>query len=645
MNTFRIFKIVALLLFSSFSVGQTYSDGSSGKLPEIEEVRGFFYEFFDQYMRVLSKKNDIDDLQEYCSEKGFLKLQKFLKNEIRIKNYGNDYKPLSYEVGEIDRLQIKTYFAEEPLLQDEVSVKVYFLRRLKVQSSYLSEKTKRKESQVRNEGIGSDFNFLLKRSKGTYIIQNFFEEDEIYVHDKYILSHPEEFTNSERKDAEIRVKKNFIYNRTKALIYAKKYWDNYNPDYYNYNSKGGDCTNFGSQILEHGGKPFVKVGGQDYEQWYTKKPKGWSSPSWIKANGLMRHLLDNGYGIEVSNSNRLEAGDFVFADLKNKGRIHHTFIVRSKRDTVLTAHYRNVYDLRLNEVKAKYPEAKFVYVHVIDWVPMPFQTRSYGSDFLAVNRIYSNGSLSNENTEYFDPRVFYAISHNNFFWKRTLKKYIDTPITDGVPTSLWRHFANPGLWRPNHFYEIVFGNKDQPDKVMFDLSFKKYESEVKRYLARGGSLSCAKKASKVNRNWLLFTCDYQEAGDDDPPTPPIPEEPDDPNDPEQPIFAKVKVKYCMREKSEGPVKISITMNGKPFKIDPSRIVDCGGNNWSEATHELELLSTNFIEVIPKGGTGYPFKVREIVERLNEKGKPVKKLRSTTFRILKNSGNKTKFKVR
>ena len=44
------------------------------------------------------------------------------------------------------------------------------------------------------------------------------------------------------------------YNAANALAYAKKWWNSYNPKYYNYNKSGGDCANFVSQCLIAGGQ-------------------------------------------------------------------------------------------------------------------------------------------------------------------------------------------------------------------------------------------------------------------------------------------------------------------------------------------------------------------------------------------------------
>ena len=46
------------------------------------------------------------------------------------------------------------------------------------------------------------------------------------------------------------------YNPSNAVYYARKYCKNYNPQYYNYVSQGGDCAHFVSQCMIAGGMNF-----------------------------------------------------------------------------------------------------------------------------------------------------------------------------------------------------------------------------------------------------------------------------------------------------------------------------------------------------------------------------------------------------
>ena len=57
-----------------------------------------------------------------------------------------------------------------------------------------------------------------------------------------------------------------MYNRQKVYEYAKKWAYRRNPKYYNYDSVGGDCTNFASQCI------FAGCGQMNYSKingWYV----------------------------------------------------------------------------------------------------------------------------------------------------------------------------------------------------------------------------------------------------------------------------------------------------------------------------------------------------------------------------------------
>lgn len=83
------------------------------------------------------------------------------------------------------------------------------------------------------------------------------------------------------------------YDRKKTIEYAKKQAFDRNPNYYNFDSVGGDCTSFASQCMYAGAKLMN----------YTKE-KGWyyidgnhKSPSWSGVEFLYNFL------VKVANSN------------------------------------------------------------------------------------------------------------------------------------------------------------------------------------------------------------------------------------------------------------------------------------------------------------------------------------------------------
>ena len=79
------------------------------------------------------------------------------------------------------------------------------------------------------------------------------------------------------------------YDRTSAINYAKKWALSRNPQYYNFDSVGGDCTSFVSQCLFAGSKKmnYNHVNGWYYNNGYDK------SPSWSGVEFLYKFLTTN----------------------------------------------------------------------------------------------------------------------------------------------------------------------------------------------------------------------------------------------------------------------------------------------------------------------------------------------------------------
>ena len=60
------------------------------------------------------------------------------------------------------------------------------------------------------------------------------------------------------------------YNYGAAVQYAYNYGENYNPNYPNWGSYGGDCANFVSQCLYAGGKPMVGRDAKSVNSWFSR---------------------------------------------------------------------------------------------------------------------------------------------------------------------------------------------------------------------------------------------------------------------------------------------------------------------------------------------------------------------------------------
>lgn len=152
--------------------------------------------------------------------------------------------------------------------------------------------------------------------------------------------------------------------RIKAVQYADEfcgaaslpeYKFQYNPKYRNYNSQGGDCTNFASQVMYEGGG-FKKNSTWNYNN-------GAGSRAWVNAQSFKNYMLYSGRASSIINgaydkvlqsSYKLLPGDIIAYE--KKGKIAHISIVTdidSKGYALVNSHnsdrYRVPWDLGWND--------------------------------------------------------------------------------------------------------------------------------------------------------------------------------------------------------------------------------------------------------------------------------------------------------
>ncbi len=104
-----------------------------------------------------------------------------------------------------------------------------------------------------------------------------------------------------------------------------EYYFLYNKKYKNYNSLGGDCANFASQVLYEGGK-FKKTGGWNYDKDGNR--------AWVNAQGFKDYLIHSGRGSLIAHgtyekvlklSYKLLPGDIIAYE--KKGKVVHVSVV------------------------------------------------------------------------------------------------------------------------------------------------------------------------------------------------------------------------------------------------------------------------------------------------------------------------------
>jgi hypothetical protein len=130
-----------------------------------------------------------------------------------------------------------------------------------------------------------------------------------------------------QSDETIEAAENRYYNRLKAVQYAERWWNSYNPAYMKFEN---DCTNFISQCLHQGGAPM---------RGYPTRGQGWwmkgksYSYSWATANALKVYFDLSKLGLRaerVSSPEQLSLGDVICYDFEGDGRFNHNTIVTGK---------------------------------------------------------------------------------------------------------------------------------------------------------------------------------------------------------------------------------------------------------------------------------------------------------------------------
>jgi hypothetical protein len=188
------------------------------------------------------------------------------------------------------------------------------------------------------------------------------------------------------------------YNRNSAKSYIDRWWNGRNSAWGNFDSLGGDCTNWISQIISAGGVPEDKTGSY---QWYwdnmgapRTSPPYTRSASWAGVNELWSYIQGNSsnngplgpQGQLWTNSaghTQMLTGDII--QLRNNGGgtwfhtygVHHAQWVNLKPwycpwcaddwryKVYVTSHYANRWQDDLDQVAASSPTRR--YVNVMGW--------------------------------------------------------------------------------------------------------------------------------------------------------------------------------------------------------------------------------------------------------------------------------------
>lgn len=141
------------------------------------------------------------------------------------------------------------------------------------------------------------------------------------------------------------------YHRTSVYEYAKRWAYSRNPQYYDYQLIGGDCTNFASQCIFAGCKQmnYNKTNG-----WYYINANN-KSPSWTGVEFLYNFLIANkgeGPSGEETTIDKLEIGDLIQLSFDGKKFGHSLIVVQNAKDiyhTLVATHTFDAFGKRVSD--------------------------------------------------------------------------------------------------------------------------------------------------------------------------------------------------------------------------------------------------------------------------------------------------------
>ena len=149
--------------------------------------------------------------------------------------------------------------------------------------------------------------------------------------------------------------KEIVYNREKVIEYAKKWAYDRNPQYYDFDNVGGDCTSFASQCIYAGAKIMN----------YSKQ-NGWYYISGVEFlyNFLTQNKSVGPYGYQVE-QNKIELGDIAQLSFDGNKFSHSLVIVKIQDKTDLnqifiSSHTFDSFNKRISE----YNFEKIRFIHI-----------------------------------------------------------------------------------------------------------------------------------------------------------------------------------------------------------------------------------------------------------------------------------------
>lgn len=151
------------------------------------------------------------------------------------------------------------------------------------------------------------------------------------------------------------------YDRRAAVRYARRWAYRRNPNYYNFDDLGGDCTNFASQCI------YAGCGVMNFTPtfgWYYIDVNN-RAPAWTGVEFLYNFLTSNEsvgpFAVETT-PEEMELGDIIQPGDSTGDFYHSLVVVGIRRGRIyVAAHSYDAYYRPLDS----YPAATFRYLHIL----------------------------------------------------------------------------------------------------------------------------------------------------------------------------------------------------------------------------------------------------------------------------------------
>ncbi len=233
-----------------------------------------------------------------------------------------------------------------------------------------------------NQSVDGDFQTTLYQVHYQYLIKQkgtLYQEEEVEVRmckffKKDLIMDEEINPYAKQSDPEIPAEEgqeeriSYQYNRLKAVQYAERWWNTYNPAYKKFEN---NCTNYISQCLHAGEAPMRGYPNRGIGWWL--RTNNWSY-SWTVAHSLRLYLANSKSGLrarEVSSPDQLLLGDIICYDFEGDGRYNHNTIVTAKDAYGMPLVNANTYNSRMRywayeDSSAYTPNIKYKFFTIVD---------------------------------------------------------------------------------------------------------------------------------------------------------------------------------------------------------------------------------------------------------------------------------------